>query len=330
MAEDKAAKADGSRKKAKKKKKKTRKKGKRKSKKKTKKAKESQPGKKPEPKPAEADKKPKPPVKETRPEQKKPSREERLDLISDDKSRLLRLIELEVEEKSLKAGEFVRTESSRLLRIIQRWRRWEVTQRFSTMPEPLKVSAAFILLSMAAVVAGMMFFYLVLFLTYNPSPVSVEAQAYTILPDTTHTTTTSTTSTSTTVMQSTSTTLSLVCNPPYMRFGLGCCLDSDGNGICDSDETAETTSTTTLRSFVLCKRDGDCGPTRVEYECRGRSLYRLTITHFCRKPGSTASTCETAYTEELVEECRHNHQCYIGDDGVGVCKPTTTPNNFMT
>jgi hypothetical protein len=28
----------------------------------------------------------------------------------------------------------------------------------------------------------------------------------------------------------------VVCNKPYIRVGTGCCLDSDDNGICDSDE----------------------------------------------------------------------------------------------
>ncbi len=37
----------------------------------------------------------------------------------------------------------------------------------------------------------------------------------------------------------------IVCDPPYMRLGDKCCLDSDGNGICDKDEAADTTRPTT-------------------------------------------------------------------------------------
>jgi len=29
----------------------------------------------------------------------------------------------------------------------------------------------------------------------------------------------------------------IVCNPPYMRFSDGCCLDANGNSICDTDES---------------------------------------------------------------------------------------------
>jgi len=32
----------------------------------------------------------------------------------------------------------------------------------------------------------------------------------------------------------------VVCNPPYMRFGDGCCLDRNGNMVCDRDEPTTT------------------------------------------------------------------------------------------
>lgn len=42
----------------------------------------------------------------------------------------------------------------------------------------------------------------------------------------------------------------IVCDKPYMRFGMSCCLDQNNNGICDSDEKSEveleeSTTTTT-------------------------------------------------------------------------------------
>jgi hypothetical protein len=40
----------------------------------------------------------------------------------------------------------------------------------------------------------------------------------------------------------------VICNPPYMRLGDICCLDADGNGICDSDEMPKTTRATTTRA----------------------------------------------------------------------------------
>ena len=36
--------------------------------------------------------------------------------------------------------------------------------------------------------------------------------------------------------QTTMTIVTVVCNPPYMRFANACCLDQNGNQICDSDE----------------------------------------------------------------------------------------------
>ncbi|MBD3388642.1 MAG: hypothetical protein GF416_06200 [Candidatus Altiarchaeales archaeon] len=31
------------------------------------------------------------------------------------------------------------------------------------------------------------------------------------------------------------------CDPPYMEYGTGCCLDANGNSVCDGDETVDTT-----------------------------------------------------------------------------------------
>jgi hypothetical protein len=42
----------------------------------------------------------------------------------------------------------------------------------------------------------------------------------------------------------------LVCNPPYMRLGSGCCLDRDNNRICDADETTTTLPTTTTSTHT--------------------------------------------------------------------------------
>ena len=35
----------------------------------------------------------------------------------------------------------------------------------------------------------------------------------------------------------------IVCNSPYVRMGIGCCLDANGNSICDNDEKIETNET---------------------------------------------------------------------------------------
>ena len=33
----------------------------------------------------------------------------------------------------------------------------------------------------------------------------------------------------------------VVCNEPYIRMGVGCCLDKDANGVCDEDDKGEST-----------------------------------------------------------------------------------------
>ena len=47
-------------------------------------------------------------------------------------------------------------------------------------------------------------------------------------------------------LQTTSTTENVVCNTPYIRYAGRCCLDHNGNGICDNDETTTMPPTTTL------------------------------------------------------------------------------------
>jgi hypothetical protein len=41
-------------------------------------------------------------------------------------------------------------------------------------------------------------------------------------------------------LQGATTTTEPYCTPPYIQIGTGCCLDYDGNGVCDSDESADT------------------------------------------------------------------------------------------
>ncbi|MFH0862623.1 MAG: hypothetical protein V1875_06285 [Candidatus Altiarchaeota archaeon] len=143
------------------------------------------------------------------------------------------------------------------------------------------------------------------------------------------TTSSTTTTTSSTSITSTTTSTSSpppapVCRPPYMRLGLGCCLDSQGNGLCDTDEHSTTSST--VLDYVICRRDADCGATRTEYICRIGDVYRLTFTHVCRRPGLTSSACEQVVIDDLVDSCGPAYQCVTGRNR---CQPRYTSNNFM-
>jgi hypothetical protein len=142
-------------------------------------------------------------------------------------------------------------------------------------------------------------------------------------------TTTTVDSTTTTVNPKTTqapTTTIFICNPPYIIVGSECCLDLDGNGICDSDE-AETTKTT-LGAFIRCRLDADCGPTRVEYDCQGNIAQRQTIINFCRMQGTLSSHCETKMETEDLDICSGTKICAITDAGAE-CKDRFVPSNFI-
>ena len=110
---------------------------------------------------------------------------------------------------------------------------------------------------------------------------------------------------------------------PYIRFGLGCCLDVNSNGICDADE--QTTTTTTLRDWVICSKDADCGATRVEYICRENDVFKLTISFFCRSAGLRSSNCDMDVVDDLVDRCGAGEQCVKGR---GTCQRNWAPNNL--
>jgi len=106
-----------------------------------------------------------------------------------------------------------------------------------------------------------------------------------------------------------------LCPSPYIQVGSECCLDRDGNGICDKDETtatmaAETTSTavveTTTREAVtttvaasttttgkqaLCGKNSDCGIPREENVCVNGDVYVQQTTPQCQNAGSPAARC---------------------------------------
>jgi hypothetical protein len=187
-----------------------------------------------------------------------------------------------------------------------------------------------IILSVFIVFAGMASFYIILTVGYSqasPHAVSTSRTLFTEIESTStssSSTVSSTTSSTTSSSASSSTIHAIVCSMPYIRFGLGCCLDMNTNSICDSDET--TTSTTTIADYVFCSKDSECGATRVEYICRESSVYRLTFTHFCRSAGTKASNCERNVLDELVDICKSDQQCVSGRDQ---CQANWAPNNFV-
>jgi hypothetical protein len=143
---------------------------------------------------------------------------------------------------------------------------------------------------------------------------------------TTSTTTTQVkiTTTTTTTSTTTSSTTAIICNPPYIRFGLGCCMDTDSNSVCDSDDS--TTTTTTTLPFVFCKRDVECGNPKIEYGCKENDVVKLSFYYTCVNAGRTSSYCDSEVFEELVDKCTPELQCVKGKKE---CQPRWSLNNLL-
>jgi hypothetical protein len=173
-----------------------------------------------------------------------------------------------------------------------------------------------IALSIMVVFAGMSVFYVLLFLNDKheaPRVVEFKSDASPQKRPPSAAAATSTSTTSSTAEPPQATTLPLiVCERPYIRFGLGCCIDRDGNSVCDGDESSE--STTTLGDYIVCSGDSDCGLTRVEYDCRDGDVHRLTFAHFCMRPGLRGSSCQLGVVDQLWEACGPVEHCSKGRD----------------
>lgn len=102
----------------------------------------------------------------------------------------------------------------------------------------------------------------------------------------------------------------VVCNPPYIRFSSSCCLDSNGNSICDRDEASSTTTSTTTSSStttsttstttstssttlpsIACWRNRDCGEEKEVKICYRGDVYIQKINPICRMAGKPESYC---------------------------------------
>jgi hypothetical protein len=138
----------------------------------------------------------------------------------------------------------------------------------------------------------------------------------------------------------------VVCNAPYIRFGASCCIDQNNNSICDTDESA--TSTTPVEGVkcinecsedlclngeyiacqtksdgckdkvnkgkllgkcgIICLSDNDCSSTE---KCNGNTCEAIECTNQC-----TADTCKgTTYLKCMTA----NTGCKIKED-MGIVK----------
>lgn len=141
---------------------------------------------------------------------------------------------------------------------------------------------------------------------------------------------------------------SIICNTPYIRVGNGCCLDTNDNRICDSDEstiyqTTTTTSVTTIStsmtttSFPIsiitttsittttlqpeCYLNSDCGINGTEilknYTCYYNNINRQYIVYRCVNPGTSSAKCVGTEKWERIKICGG----YTCIEGKQICKP---------
>ena len=81
----------------------------------------------------------------------------------------------------------------------------------------------------------------------------------------------------------------IACNPPYMRFATGCCLDANNNKVCDNDETKNQSNfnikkilenseiQSSSKDFSTCR---SIIPERIKLECRDYLISADGTTHF--------------------------------------------------
>jgi len=127
----------------------------------------------------------------------------------------------------------------------------------------------------------------------------------------------------------------IVCNPPYLRIGDSCCLDKDGNGICDKDEQSTTTtlkpmvsttttvapsppSTTVLAAvtstqpLTKCNTNADCGGPVNYTKCSDGKVIMYSETPICTHPGTPEAKCTMKSKTSPYEACVEGERCVGG------------------
>ena len=111
----------------------------------------------------------------------------------------------------------------------------------------------------------------------------------------------------------------LVCNSPYIQVGGDCCLDTDGNKICDKDEQAREST-----EIVVTEEKPKIVPTEVKvtkYVCSDGSV--VDMPEKCPVEESTPKEEEIVIPEldknneegSLVEKFEVNPACQSGENG---------------
>ncbi len=85
------------------------------------------------------------------------------------------------------------------------------------------------------------------------------------------------------------------CPEHLVRVGSVCCRDSDGDGLCDPDDTVTTTSVTTTTATTLpapvCSANSDCGNETQKRICQNKDVYIQRSIPTCDKSGTSEARC---------------------------------------
>jgi len=96
------------------------------------------------------------------------------------------------------------------------------------------------------------------------------------------------------------------CEQPYMDIGGRCCLDSNGNGLCDEKEATSTTlGQTTPTTPGACSIDGDCGiPEPGNMFCGDKEVLQYVTTYRC-----VDNECVGERNRTVVTQCGEDETC---------------------
>ncbi len=100
------------------------------------------------------------------------------------------------------------------------------------------------------------------------------------------------------------------CNPPYYEYAKGkCCVDTNANQVCDTDETADTTTTEAT----------DCRDECTENTCIGKDFVECKEVNGCKVKAEKKKTLNQCGVECLSDDdclagqqCNSNYECQAG------------------
>jgi len=98
----------------------------------------------------------------------------------------------------------------------------------------------------------------------------------------------------------------LACDTPYSIVEGRCCLDANGNGVCDEKEATSTTTTVALNEPGSCTIDAECGPAKQlnPPQCAGPNVVEDVMAYKC-----VESKCVEERERRVISSCMEGEIC---------------------